>query len=180
MSDDNQMIMLGDQQFSLADLAGFDMTAVQAKKFENLNEGYYLFEVTADPAPGVVVRGTPPKGAVVIPCKVLDVIALKTPAEVPDATKLIGKIHYETNVINSAESLEYVQTTLENFGAGKPDGFSKGPLTGMLASLVGIKFKAHIKWRVNSNNTDIVYAGLSKIEVTERPAVSGVAQALVA
>lgn len=159
----NKMLKVGDGEISLADLIGFDMTNVEAKKFENLVEGVFDFEVVTDPMPGVIIVGDPPKGAALIPCKVLNVIALKVPSETPDPTKLIGFIHRETNVVNSADSLGYLQTTLEAFDC------QKGPLGPMLESLAGVRFRASIIHRVNKNNTDIVYAGLSRITNVVRP-----------
>lgn len=157
-------VKLEDSMINLADLIGFDMTNVQAKKFENLPEGLFEFEIQTDPMPGIYTVGdNPPKGASVLACKVLNVLSVKVPSETPDPTKLIGKVHRETNVINTGESLEYLQATLEAFGC------QKGKLGDMLASLAGVRFTAAITHRVNKNNTDIVYAGLSKITKVQRP-----------
>lgn len=176
MSDTNNnddKIELEGHQLSLADLAGFDMSGVEAKKFENLPEGHFQFEITADPAPGLKVIAN--KGAAVLPCKVLNIVALKNPAETADPTKLIGKFHYETALINTQESLSYLMTTLEALQC------KRGPLggvpgkPGMLDSLAGVRFSAGIKHRRDKNDPDKIYAGLIRIDNVVLPSASSIA-----
>lgn len=161
----------GDGEVSLADLAGFDMSNTAAAKFENVPEGIFDFEVCLDPMPDLQQMGE--KFAAVIPCKVLNVLALKEPALTPDPTSLIGKVHRETNVLNNDKSLEYLQATFQTLEANTKQG-----LRAILHSLSGTKFRAAIKHRVDPNDNDKVYASLRKIENVVKPAGSAVAGAV--
>jgi hypothetical protein len=168
-------VKLGDDEISLADLAGFDMSNVEAKRFENLPEGHFQFEIVSDPLPDLkkITSAKGDKAIVVIGCKVLNVTALNNPADAPngDATGLIGKVHNENAILNSADSLGYLMATLQDLQA------QNGPLRQMLHGLAGTKFDAFIKHRADPNDSDKKYASLRKITNVQKPTVSNVLNA---
>lgn len=149
----------GEKTVTLADLAGLDISDVEAKRFFRAPKGVYVWEICMDEQdnlpPGV--RAINGKAAMVMPLKIINVIALKDPDYSGTGTDLIGKIHRETQFITQEESLKYIKAFLQDIGLS-----GNGRLNDLLAGAVGLKFQAPIAHQVDKNDTSKVYSRIDQ------------------
>lgn len=151
-------VILNDQEFSLADLAGIDMNEVEANYGpENLPPCVVELRVIDAKLEAVKTKGGdgPTKAAVRIETEVVNALSVVDP-NIP-LESLIGRKHYETYYLTDlAKDLGRVKALLVDSGFQ-----GTGSLTDMLNQFVGHQFICAINNRKDKNDSDIVYANIN-------------------
>jgi hypothetical protein len=144
---DLEMVQIGGETVSLAELAGIDFSQVAEKRSVRFPVGTFIWEVTADPeVPKLKKLGDKP--AIGFNLKCINALAIKDPSY--KAEELIGQSHRETFFISSLEDFGYVKAFLNDIGVNAAQG---NPLP-LLEKSVGMKFMASITHTPNKNDKD--------------------------
>jgi hypothetical protein len=148
MSEDT-VVKIGDEDVSLADIAGVDMSQVEEFRFENTPKGIYQWVCKNAE---VVKLGNKP--AIRYELEASNVIALSDDSLDPD--KYVGHKHNEAIFITDLE---------KDIGRAKAfmidAGFEgSGTLQELLDQFVGHEFISAIGHRKDKNDTDKVYANI--------------------
>lgn len=144
---DMEMVQIGNETISLAELAGYDLSGVPEKRTFSFPQGHFIWEVSAEPQPPKLLKmGDGP--AIVFNIKCLNVIALKGQDVKPE--ECVGQQHRETFFIRSVEDFGWVKAFLVDIGAMKP---TDNPLA-FLEPSVGLKFAAWIVHTPNRQDKD--------------------------
>lgn len=153
-----------DNTVSLADIAGFDLAGIEARKIGDiLPKMFAQFTCTqAD----LKEMGGDKKGFVMEMGWRVDGVEKVTDKEFlgmgGDEASLVGKTHRETRIINNPEGLEYAKGHLEEYyGKNK----ANGPFKALIDGVVGMRCQAVIAHRKDKNDSDKVYSGLTKIKM---------------
>lgn len=146
---DLEMVQIGSETISLAELAGYDFSAVPEKRTFSFPVGQFLWEVVADPQPPKLQKmGDGPAIAFNIKCiNVLTPIADKYGIT---AEQCVGQSHRETFFIRTIEDFGWVKAFLIDIGVMKA---TDNPLA-FLEKSVGVKFVAWIVHTPNKNDKD--------------------------
>lgn len=146
---DLEMVQIGGETVSLAELAGYDFSTVPEKRVFRFPVGQFLWEVSAEPEPPKLKKiGDGP--AVKFNLKCVAVTALKDTKDGLKPEEIIGQQHQETFFIRSVEDFGYVKAFLVDIGAMQPN---ENPLAKLEPS-VGRKFVAWITHTPNKNDKD--------------------------
>lgn len=145
---DMEMVSLGGENVSLADLAGIDFSNIKEKRAFMFPVGSYVFQVSADPEPPKLKKlGDGP--AITFNLKCINVLEMKS-ADLK-AEDVMGQIHRETFFISSLEDFGYVKAFLNDIGVPATKG---NPLQ-LLMSAVDVKFGARIIHTPNRKDKDL-------------------------
>lgn len=146
------------EEFSLADLAGIDISQVAEVRFEQLPAGLYLFEVTD----ATMKQGEDKDGAkrfeVTFEHKVLEVKAMIEAGV--DKESLVGKSHSERFFVNPGKEQEEILKALGRIRAYITDigGDSIGQLGAAVENTKGLRFPAKITVRKDKDDPSTTYA----------------------
>lgn len=145
---DLEMVQIGGETISLAELAGYDFSSVQEKRTFSFPPGHFLWQITAEPLPPKLQKlGDGP--AIVFNLKCLNVLAMKERADVK-AEECIGQSHRETFFIRTIEDFGWVKAFLVDLGVMKSN---ENPLA-FLEKSVDVKFAAWIVHTPNRKDKD--------------------------
>lgn len=147
---DLEMVQIGGETISLAELAGYDFSAVPEKRTFSFPPGHFLWQVSAEPNPPKLQKmGDGP--AIAFNLKCLNVLAMKkdgTGGVTPE--ECVGQMHRETFFIRTIEDFGWVKAFLVDIGVMKP---TDNPLV-FLEKSVDAKFAAWIIHTPNRNDKD--------------------------
>lgn len=157
MTDNNETIILNDQEFSLADVAGIDMNEVEANYGPD-NLPACVVELRVVDAKLEVHTNTKTnvkKAVVKIETEVVNTLAVVDP-NIP-LESLIGRKHYESFFLTDLKKdLGRVKALMAE------SGFTgTGSLTELLNQFIGHQFVATINNRKDKNDADITYANIN-------------------
>ena len=145
---DLEMVQLGNETVSLAELAGIDFSHIQEKRTFAFPVGHYLWEVSTEPAPPKLQKlGDGP--AVVFNLKCLNVRAIKDGYGVKPE-ECVGQQHRETFFIRSLEDFGWLKAFLLDIGVPAQSGT---PLQ-LLEKAANVKFAAWIVHTPNRKDKD--------------------------
>lgn len=147
-----------DDDFSLADLAGIDISDIAEIRFENLPAGFYDFEVTD----AKLEEGTDKDGAkrftATFTQKVLACHSVLEPGV--DRESLVGKSHTETIYMNPGKGKEEMIKAIGRVRAYVSDigGQNAGQLGPVVENTKGVRFSAKIAQRKDKDDPSVVYS----------------------
>lgn len=164
--DELNMVELGGEQVSLADLAGLDLDTFQEKRVITFPVGVFQWEIMGDPSPPKLQSM---KGTLGVPfsLKCVGIVDVKNVKDCPDGdpTKLVGQNHRETFFISAMEDFGWLKAFLIDAGLG-----GKGNIPALLAGSVGTRFQAPIVHTPNRKNSDAPpYVNLDRSQGKIRP-----------
>lgn len=146
---DLEMVQLGNETVSLAELAGIDFAHIQEKRTFSFPPGYFLWQVSTEPAPPKLQKlGDGP--AIIFNLKCLNVLAPIPDKHGVKADECVGQQHRETFFIRSLEDFGWVKAFLLDIGVPATSG---NPLV-LLEQAVDRKFAAWIIHTPNRNDKD--------------------------
>ena len=150
---EEELLNVGDNEVTLADLAGIDTTQIEAKKGSAFPAGIFKFSAkTAELK--VVGAGDSKKAAIVFAFECIDVTELAKDDD--DPAKTVGRDHQEVVTIDDVlEDIGHVKAFMADAGYQ-----GAGSLQDILADFQGTKFFARIKQRPNKNDPDIIYSNI--------------------
>lgn len=146
---------------TLLDIAGLDTTGLEAKRAgEVLPRMGAIFECKkAELAEVKKDDGTLRAVVAKLEMEVIGVTAmLQRDLEGKDAD-YVGKIHYESRFIQDVEGIRYLLGLLFDMGVA-----AGGQLGDLLSKAEGLRFSAVITHRKDKNDSDKIYASLSKVK----------------
>ena len=154
-------------EVSLLDLMGVDLSQVEEMRFGDIMPRIFGQFECGDPTIEELKdnkTGSPTAGKVIgalvkFPWKVLGITdASNAKADgVEDPSTLIGKIHTEVAFVKGGTNVKYLKAFIADVGGNKNQ-----PLGEAIKSVAGKRIQAVIRHRKDPNDTDKVYASLSK------------------
>lgn len=154
----------GDTEVSLADIAGIDMTSVEAFEggFEPTPKGVYLFDVKDAGLDTITVDGVD-KAVIYFETEIAECYALVDDSIEPES--MVGWKHRETVFISDLKkSVGQAKAIMQNAGFS-----GSGTLEEMLDAFCGSQFVAPIKHRKDKNDTDKIYSNIVVSKITPPP-----------
>lgn len=149
MMTEETMVKIGDEDVSLADIGGVDMSEVEEFRFENTPKGIYQWKCT-----NAEILKLGDKPAIKYNLEATNVISLSDDSKDPE--KYIGHKHDEAIFITDLE---------KDIGRAKAfmvdAGFEgSGTLQELLDQFIGHEFVSAISHRKDKNDTDKIYANI--------------------
>lgn len=149
MADDiSSMISVGDDQLSLADLAGLDMTDVKEVRYALIPVGNYDFKHDAGEL-SKVGEGEDARAVIRFQLEVINVYAV---AEGVNAEEVIGKKKYQSFYIKTIDDLGRAKAFMIDCGFK-----GNAPLKDLLEQIQGHVFRANIVHKPDKNDPDTIY-----------------------
>lgn len=156
MAEDFSM-MIGDNQLSLADIAGLDMSNVEAVRYQRTPAGCYIFSI-AEAKLGTYGEGDNAKAAAMFELKIENVISLSDDSI--DQAAWVGKVHKETFFLRKEhfmDDLGRVVAFLQDIGLQ-----TAGDLQVLLDASKGHLFQGFVTHTPDKNDKDKIYANLNR------------------
>ena len=117
---DLEMVQLGSETVSLAELAGIDFSHVKEQRTFVFPVGHYLWQVSSEPEPPKLKK-LGDGAAIAFHLKCLNVLGLKEGGELkPD--DLVGQVHRETFFISKLEDYGFVKAFMVDIGVPAQSG----------------------------------------------------------
>ncbi len=151
MSED--LLKVGGEEASLADIAGLDTTEIAAKKGSAFPGGAFKFKCEKAELK-VVGAGDNKKAGVVFDFICTDVTELADDKDDPE--KVVGRHHTEVVTVEDLlEDIGHIKAFMADAGYQ-----GTGSLQDILADFQGTEFFAKVKQRKDKNDPDIVYSNI--------------------
>lgn len=168
---------IGDQEMTIAEIAGIDISAVREVRAVRVNPGLYRFKIAdCEFVKMEIGEEKIPTIAIATSCEILEVaLCYEWPSKVriedPDVIKaLIEKKHYE-RFVNKNDILAMIGAYKAFLvDVGFTTGGEAAELQAIMQACVGYEFWGVIKWSRNQNDPDMPYINLNRSKVGEAAA----------
>src|SRR6185503_7609240 len=102
---EHDIVEVDGKPVSLAQLAGLDLSDIEELRQFTCPKGIFVFEISRDDTgkpPGL--RAGKGKAYAMIPCKIIEVVAVTDPEWTQPPVELVGKIHHELQFLTTEKS----------------------------------------------------------------------------